>query len=253
MKIPLLAALQFLTVIPVQLPRTPTMREQGQALLCYPLIGLGLGLLLAPAGWALAAVLPATLAAALLLALWVGLTGALHLDGVADTADGWLGGHGDRARTLSIMRDSHSGAAAVVAVGLLLLVKFAALSALLAAGWWLLLVAAPVAGRAAMPLLLSALPYARVGGLGAEMARSVSQAAAAQLAAVSFLVVALLGAWHSGIWGGLLVVALPLGLLALWARMLRARLGGTTGDTAGAALEMVEAAVLVAACALLPA
>lgn len=252
MKIPLLAALQFLTVIPVRLPRAPTAREQGQTLLCYPLVGLGMGALLAAAAFLLAAVLPPMPASALLLTLWVGLTGALHLDGLADTADGWLGGHGDRRRTLSIMRDSHSGAAAVVAVALLLLVKLAALSVLMAAHAWLVLIAAPLAGRAAMPLLLAALPYARVGGIGAEMVRALPVARAGQVAALSFIAVSLLCVLQTGPVTALLAVALPLALLWLWSRMLRARLGGTTGDTAGAALEAVEAAVLIAACVVLP-
>lgn len=252
MKLPLLAALQFLTVIPVRLPRALTPREQGRTLLCYPLIGLGLGLLLAAAAWGLSAVLPTMPAAALLLAFWVGLTGALHLDGLADTADGWLGGHGDRRRTLSIMRDSHSGAAAVVAVALLLLIKLAALSVLMAEQAWLVLIAAPLAGRAAMPLLLAALPYARVGGIGAEMARALPVARAGQIAALSFIGVLLLCGLQAGPVIALLSVTLPLALLWLWSRMLRARLGGTTGDTAGAALEAVEAAVLIAACVTLP-
>ncbi|WP_043767393.1 adenosylcobinamide-GDP ribazoletransferase [Algiphilus aromaticivorans] len=252
MKIPLLAALQFLTVIPVRLPRALTPSEQGQVLLCYPVIGLGLGLSLAAAAWVLNTVLPPMPASALLLAGWAVVTGALHLDGLADTADGWLGGHGDRRRTLSIMRDSHSGAAAVVAAAVLLLIKFSALSVVVAGQAWLVLIAAPLAGRAAMPLLLAALPYARVGGIGAEMARALPVARAGQLAALSFIGVLLLCGLQAGPVVALLAVALPLGLLWLWARMLRARLGGTTGDTAGAALEAVEAAVLIAACVVLP-
>lgn len=252
MKLPLFAALQFLTIIPVSLPRALTPREQGQTLLCYPLIGLGLGLLLAAAAWVLNTVLPPMPAAALLLAAWAGLTGALHLDGLADTADGWLGGHGDRRRTLSIMRDSHSGAAAVAAVAALLLIKFSALSVLVGGQAWLVLVAAPLAGRASMPLLLAALPYARVGGIGAEMARALPVTRAGQLAALSFIGVLLLCGLQVGPVVALFAVVLPLGLLWLWARMLRARLGGTTGDTAGAALEAVEAAVLIAACVVLP-
>ena len=252
MKIPLLAALQFLTIIPVRLPRALTAREQGQALLCYPLIGLGMGAALAVAALLLDSALPPLPAAALLLALWVGLTGALHLDGLADTADGWLGGQGDRRRTLSIMRDAHSGAAASVAVALLLLIKIAALSVLMAPQGWLVLIAAPLAGRAAMPLLLAALPYARVGGIGAEMARALPVARAGQVAALSFIGVLLLCGAQLGPVTALLAVTLPLALLWLWSRMLRARLGGTTGDTAGAALEAVEAAVLIAACVTLP-
>ena len=73
------------------------------------------------------------LQAALLLALWVALTGALHLDGLADSADAWLGGFGDPARTLEIMKDPRSGPVAVVVLVLLLLLKFSALLVVLQA------------------------------------------------------------------------------------------------------------------------
>lgn len=246
--LPVLGALQFLTVIPVHLPRALTATEQARALLCYPMVGVGIGVGMAALGWLLDALLPAMPAAALLLAFWVGVTGALHLDGLADTADAWLGGHGDRARTLAIMRDTHSGAAAVAAVALLLLLKFAALVSLLAAGWWWVLAVAPVVGRAAMPLLLSALPYVREDGIGTDAARLLAPMHGAQVAVLSLAAVLAMVAWLAGWLAALVMIALPLSMLAIWARALRHRLGGTTGDTAGAALEMVEAAVLVAAC-----
>src|SRR5919108_3069538 len=100
---PALIAVQFLTCFPLRLEPPPSGREAGLSLLWYPAVGLLLGFLL----WAAAVLLSPLarpLAAAVVLTLWVACTGALHLDGLADTADAWVGGRGDRERTLAIMK-----------------------------------------------------------------------------------------------------------------------------------------------------
>ena len=125
-----LMAVQFLTCWPIRLEPPPARREVGLSLLWYPAVGLLLGLLIWVATILLSP-LATPLAAAVVLALWVSCTGALHLDGLGDTADAWVGGRGDRERTLAIMKDPYSGPIAVAAVVCLLLVKFGALSALL--------------------------------------------------------------------------------------------------------------------------
>jgi len=126
---PMLIAVAIPDLLPHPPGGAPVGREAGLSLLWYPAVGLLLGLLLWVAAMLLSP-LATPLAAALVLAAWVSCTGALHLDGLADTADGWVGGHGDRERTLAIMKDPCSGPVAVAAVVCLLLVKFAALSAL---------------------------------------------------------------------------------------------------------------------------
>jgi adenosylcobinamide-GDP ribazoletransferase len=102
----------------------------------YPAVGLVIGLIL----WLVGAVLVATtslfLAATLVLVVWVAITGALHLDGVADCADAWVGGLGDRQKVLRILKDPRCGSMAVVSLILLLLTKLAALQLLLAAPRW---------------------------------------------------------------------------------------------------------------------
>ena len=105
---PLLIALQFLTRLPVRLPGMPEPQQIGRSLLFYPLVGLLLGLALLALEWVLGDT-STLLEAALLLAAWVALSGGLHLDGLADTADAWVGGYGDRERTLAIMKDPRSG------------------------------------------------------------------------------------------------------------------------------------------------
>ena len=111
--LPFWIALQFLSSLPIRLSGMPKPQELGRSLLFYPLVGLLFGLLLWGAN-ALLAGAPLMLHAALLLTLWVLLSGGLHLDGLADSADAWLGGFGDRERTLTIMKDPRSGPIAVV-------------------------------------------------------------------------------------------------------------------------------------------
>ena len=129
----LLVALQFLTRLPVRLSAMPTPEQFGRAVLCYPLVGVLIGVVLYAAARSLDGT-PPLLQAALLLSLWVALSGALHLDGLADMADAWIGGLGDRERTLAIMKDPRSGPVAVVVLVLVLLLKFSALAALLGQG-----------------------------------------------------------------------------------------------------------------------
>ena len=236
---PLLIALQFLTCLPVRLNGKPEPQQVGKSLLYYPLVGLLIGSLL----WLLDMALgssAAPLKAALLLTAWVALTGALHLDGLADSADAWLGGGGDRERTLAIMKDPRSGPAAVVVLVLLLLLKFVALWVLLAEGGELALLLAPVLGRSAVLGLFLGTPYVRQGGLGQGLAEHLprGQVTGALIAAVLLCLVLVDAGWLA------LLVAGGVGWLAR--RAMCRRIGGTTGDTAGALLELVECSVLVA-------
>jgi adenosylcobinamide-GDP ribazoletransferase len=236
---PLLIALQFLTRLPVRLPGMPAAQQVGRSLLWYPLVGLLLGGLLLGLHGLLGAT-PTLLQAAIVLAVWVGLSGGLHLDGLADTADAWVGGQGDRERTLEIMKDPRSGPIAVVLLALVLLLKFAALVVLLERGAWAGLLLAPWLGRALLPLLFFTTPYVRAGGLGQALSEHLPRERLPLILALHSLAMLLLG------WNGLL--ALLAAVLSFWLlrRAFIARLGGATGDTAGALLELAECAVLVA-------
>lgn len=238
---PFLIALQFLTRLPVPLDGHLNESDVGRSLLCYPLVGLTLGLLLAALAWLLGSV-PVFLRAALLLAVWVAITGALHLDGLADSIDAWAGGHGDRERTLAIMRDPCSGPMGVVTVVLTLIVKLGALIALCEAGDALAIVFVPVLGRTVLPLLFLTTPYVRPGGLGAALSAHLPRRAARWVVAVTTLVVSLL----LGAKGVFLLLITACVFLLLRAAIQR-RIGGTTGDPAGAMVELIEAAALTAA------
>lgn len=233
--LPLWIALQFLSSLPVSLPGMPAPREVGRSLLWYPLVGLLFGLLLWLASHFLQGT-PAPLHAALLLTLWVLLSGALHLDGLADSADAWLGGFGDRERTLLIMKDPRSGPIAVVTLVLVLLLKFCAIWVLVERGIGAQLLLAPLIGRAAMLGLFLSTPYVRQGGLGQALAEHLPRQAAGWVLLGCMLFCLFLGGW---------IVVVALAVFAWLRQLMCRRLGGTTGDTAGAMLELLELTVVL--------
>ena len=237
--LPLWIALQFLSSLPIRLPGMPEPQQLGRSLLFYPLVGLLFGVIL----WVFNLVLagaPLLLRAALLLTVWVLLSGALHLDGLADSADAWLGGFGDRERTLTIMKDPRSGPIAVVTLVLVLLLKFCALLALVEQGHAVMLIIVPLLGRAALLGLFLTTPYVRAGGLGQALADHLPRRAGWWVLGASALACLLIA-------GVKAIVALVVAFVGfVWLRqVMMRRLGGTTGDTAGALLELLEVAVLV--------
>lgn len=235
---PFFIALQFLTRVPVRLHGPPAAAETARSLLYYPLVGLLLGLGLAGLHAALQG-LPPPLPAAVVVLAWVLITGALHLDGLADSADAWMGGGGDRARSLAILKDPRCGTAGVAAVVLVLMLKFSALQAGGEEGT-AALVLAPFLGRTAVVALFLSTPYVRPGGLGATLSTHLPRRRGAWAVALSALLA--LAAWGvHGLAALVIAAALLLGLRALMCR----RLGGTTGDTAGAVVELVETALLL--------
>ncbi|HEY0504067.1 MAG TPA: adenosylcobinamide-GDP ribazoletransferase [Lysobacter sp.] len=238
----LLVAVGFLTRIPVPARAFDDARARAASLAWYPLVGGLIGALLCALGWALPDGRPLLVAALVLLA-WVALTGALHLDGLADSADAWIGGMGGtwderRTRTLDIMKDPRSGPAGVCAVVLMLLLKFAALASLPPAAWaWVWI--APLLARMAVTCAFLTTPYVRGGGLGSALADAPR--AACWIASLLGAIACALAGWRGALALGCAIVA-----FGLWRRACMRRLGGITGDTAGALVEIVEAAVLVA-------
>lgn len=238
---PFLVALQFLTWLPVHLPEPPEDRDLGESLLYYPLVGLVLGLVLAALAWAMGDG-SSMLHAAVLLTTWVLMTGGLHLDGLADSADAWVGGQGSRERTLTIMKDPYCGPAGTVALILLLLVKLAALDALDAQHHELPLVLAPLIGRTSLPALFISTPYVRPGGLGEVLARQCPLWPTVAVVLGTVAAIPLTTGMHT-LWS----LASAFATFAVLRDLMLRRLGGTTGDTAGAMVELVEASVLVTA------
>lgn len=235
---PFWLALQFLTRLPTTRLDGVDEREVGLSLLFYPVVGLIIGGLLYLAAKLLTIVSP-LFAAALIVALWLWLTGALHIDGLADMADAWVGGHGSRERTLAIMKDPYCGPMGVSAVVALLLLKFAALVVVIESLPRLLLMA-PVIGRGLVLLLMLTTPYCREKGLASSMVARMPRRALWVL--VLLLAVALPALFQ---WLGAILLVVILLLFVTYRRALVRRLGGYTGDTAGALVEISEIFTLV--------
>lgn len=231
-----LVALQFLTIFPVKLNSPVSSAVMGRSLVFYPLVGLLLGVVLITIELLLSAQ-DTLVSAALILTLWVVLTGGLHLDGLADSSDAWLGGLGDKVRTLTIMKDPACGPTGVLALLLVLLLKFVAIVALIDTQQSLALLWAVLLARTAVPLLFLTTPYQREQGLGSAMRAAMSEDAVRKMLLIIAAAAVLLG--------GTGVVLTTLVVFLLLRYLMERRLGGFTGDTAGAMIELLETTVLL--------
>jgi len=244
-----LSAVQFLTIVPVRLKVKPGNAQLGRSLLFYPLVGALLGAWLALIA-ALCANLPPLVTAALLLAALSIASGGLHLDGLADSCDALAGG-GDRARALAIMRDPRCGALGAAAVVVILIAKFAAFTALASApvsGAAIAFAAATAASRATVIALYATTDYVRTAGAGSALAAHLPRAAGMAVLAATATAIAAAGAMSRfGLGGGAILLATAAVAFTVCRRLMVARIGGATGDTTGATVEMVETAMLLAA------
>ncbi|MFG1358281.1 adenosylcobinamide-GDP ribazoletransferase [Xanthobacter pseudotagetidis] len=248
----LLVALRFYSRLPVA-PKAGAADGYGPPDLdriayAIPLAGAVIGLIGAAAFLiGHAAGFGADPSAVLAVAAMVLATGAVHEDGLADTADGFGGGR-DPARRLEIMRDSRIGTYGATALGLALLLRVTTLTTLLAVAGpvraALTLAAAAAVSRAAGILLLRALPPARADGASAGVGQP-SPEAATSCALVAALVAALVLVPSFGVGATFAGILAPLLALFAMARLSRHMIGGQTGDVAGATQQMAEIAFLL--------
>lgn len=244
-------SLGLLTIIPVGTIGDVDRRRARSAMLLAPLVGLLLGVIAAAVLVGVRALVPSTLgvllAAVLTVAALAYLTRALHLDGLADTADA-LGSGKPAERALDIARRGDIGPFGVVTIVMALLVQVSALAIAIDAGWGALaVVVAVVTGRVAALLACTrGVPAARPEGLGALVAGTVPRTAALAWAVLVVAGAAAAGAWMTGhAWAPALGVGAGLALgMALVARSV-GRLGGITGDVLGAVVEAATATALV--------
>ncbi|MFC1977151.1 adenosylcobinamide-GDP ribazoletransferase [Chloroflexota bacterium] len=242
-----LAALSFLTIIPVPRRRETTPEEVGRSIVYFPVVGGIIGLILVGLNWLLDLFLPPDLVNGLLIVSMVVISGALHLDGLVDTCDG-IAGHKTVEARWQVMRDSRVGAFGVIGVFLLLLVKYVSLGSVPENWLMVTLVLMPVVSRWAMVYAVFTYPYARPQGLGKAfkqgtswqgfvVATVIAMAVAiglARLANVTYFYLAGLAIMF-GVW--IIVVAT--------AAYLKRKFSGLTGDTYGAISEVAEVAVLI--------
>lgn len=238
------AALGFLTVLPVPAGWGGGERELSRCAPFFPVVGLLIGAVAAGWVWGLGRALPAWPASVLTVIALIGVSRGLHMDGLSDTADGFLSSR-SRERILEIMRDSHVGAMGVMAIVCAILLKAAALASLSEAVRWRAALLTPVAGRCALVVSMAALPYARgTEGLGALFYRGRSRIDGVW--AVLFL--GLVG-WAAAGAAGLAASALSVALTLLFALYTYRKIGGATGDSLGAACELAEIVPALALCA----
>lgn len=236
-----LYAVKFLTRLPVGKTLAAETALSGDTLPWYAPVGMVIGILMAATAWLLWQwiELPPLIVGVAVLITWVGITGALHLDGLADCADAWMGGHTPE-RMLEIMKDTSCGVGAIVAVVLLLLVKLSALSVLLEQGGWILLVFPPVIARITVSIVISSTSYIRSGGIGGSLQSSLSTKAIGLSGLVMSLVLCMVSLSSFIV----AVVASAAAFLVIYYYFIKP-LKGATGDIYGALIETVESFVLV--------
>ena len=241
----LVLALQFLTRLPLPAVRADA-DDFARSMRWFPAAGLAVGGSVALAWWLARSVAPfmapsmggsigdGWIAALCGLGAWVAVTGALHLDGLGDVADGAGAAHKDPARLSAVMADPHVGSFAVVAIGMQLLAKLVLLHALAPGQVWALLLVAPLARAAPLAWTLALPPLHE--GLGSRFRSAVTWrhlALWSVIGAVAALLVA----------PALLAVFLA---VPAWGWWLRRRIGGISGDGHGAGIEVVETLLLLA-------
>lgn len=232
-----LSALAFLT--PVRVPERWCGGQRGLrgAPAFFPVVGAVIGGVAAAITFGLDQVLPALAASVVVVLVLVAASRGLHIDGLADTADGLFSAR-PRDRVLEIMRDSHIGTMGVVAVAGVLLLKVALLSSVEGSLRWQMVLLAPIAGRCALLLVMSVFPYARPeGGLATVFVSGRRRAVLLAAWAVAALFVA---GWLCASKRGLVAAGAALAAALLLGWYVYRRVGGYTGDTLGASSEVVE-------------
>jgi adenosylcobinamide-GDP ribazoletransferase len=235
-----LAAFRFLTIIPIRWHADQDDRFFQHSLHYFPLLGALIGIAVGALSLCFESFLPRSVVAVLVIFLLAAVSGCLHLDGLADTADGFLSSR-PRERILEIMRDSRTGAMGVIALSLVLLLKFAALSSLGQIELYTTIFLMPVAGRCAIVCLMALLPYARKeDGLG-----RIFYSKHCRMSALWSLIFLLILAPFLGIRTIMLVSCITIVTVLLFSLWCRRKIGGATGDTLGAVCEITEMVVAV--------
>ena len=233
------AALQFLTIIPISKGIKIEKENLAKSTIFSPLVGFLIGGILVLINFSLRRFIPALILNLLLLSVWVGLSGGLHLDGFADTVDGLSGGK-NKEEILRIMADSCIGAKGAIALILLLGTKFLFLCQLPFGSRNYALFFAPAAGRWAMFLTAVFFPYAKKEGMG----KMFVQNATLKGAIITSLLMILLGFFFFKFSFFYLLLGILLTIFLL-GKIFKSRIGGITGDCLGAINEIVEVVTLL--------
>ena len=240
------AAIGLLTRLPMRVDTDAATARGATAAWAYPLVGLVVGGLAGLVGMiALTIGLSAGVAAMLVIGTQIIVTGALHEDGLADTADGFWGGW-DTENRLHIMKDSAIGTYGVLALILIVGLRWTALTAIMTtSGFGGALVTAAVLSRAAMPVLMHMLPNARQSGLSRAVGRPARVTAG--ISTVIGIATALVLTGASVV--PMVIVTTAVTCACAW--IAYCKIKGQTGDVLGATQQICETACLIASAALL--
>jgi adenosylcobinamide-GDP ribazoletransferase len=243
---PLLAAIQFLTVIPFPKSFTGGEKELEKCMLFFPVVGLLIGIIIAAFDHVMGFMLPLLPASVMTAIAMTAISGGLHMDGLADTADGFFSAR-PRERILEIMRDSRTGVMGVLAVVFVIVLKVSVLISLPPPFRPGIIVLMPLAGRCSFVVMMTALPYVRREG-GLATAFGVGKSWLNVLWTSAFLLAA---GWLAGRWMGLAASFSALLMAALFSVYCFRKIGGYTGDTLGAGCELTEIIPAIAAVVLM--
>ena len=237
-----LAALQFLTRLPVRLRAAPDMTTM---VVWFPVAGLVIGGLVGGVGAAAFELVPPLVAGALAVVIGLLVTGAFHEDGLGDIADAFGGGY-TVERRLEIMKDSRHGTYGVAAMCASIVVRVMSIGSLpSAATVFAACVAAHVLARATAVGLMAAVPLAGHSGLGADYGRSTTvRRAATALVTGTAITTLVIGWWAAPLLAACVASAVLVGALA------RHKIGGINGDVLGACEQVAECACVVVISAL---
>ena len=247
-----LDALRFLTIIPLPWRREASPEELGRSITYFPLVGIIIGFILAGLSWLLGLILPSAVVNVLLIVSLAVISGALHLDGFADTCDG-IAGHRTVEARWQVMHDSRVGGFSIAGVCLLLLVKYISLNSIPQHLLMVALILMPVISRWAMVYALFAYPYARPSGLGKAFKQGTNWQRFSLATIITLAVaVGLTGLPNTAYsyLAGLAMVGGTWVIITAMAAYLRRRFAGLTGDTYGAINEVAEVGVLILVCLL---
>ncbi len=229
-----LAAVRFLTILPLPGDRGAAERDLAGSVPFFPVVGILLGAVAAALSGIVSIAAPPMLAGAAVVILLVAFSGGMHMDGLSDTADGFLSGRPGE-KVLEIMKDSRAGPMGVTAIACVLLAKFASVASLPGMRFRHAVFLMPLAGRCALVFHMALLPYLPQQGLGTIFYRNRPRLSAVWAAAVLGV-----AGWASLGFAGLVAAGLCLAASLAFAWGCRRRIGGATGDTCGAACEIVE-------------
>jgi adenosylcobinamide-GDP ribazoletransferase len=237
----LIAAIQFLTIFPVPASFNCGEKELRGSVVFFPIVGLLIGGFLAILDFGIVWIFPPLPASVLVVILMLAASGCLHMDGLADTADGFLSAR-PKERVLEIMRDSRIGSMGAIAIVSVIALKVAALASIPGRRHWMIVLLMPIAGRCALVVSMAIAPYAReTGGLVSAFGRTKWPVPFFALLFLAMLSWAMLGIMGLVAAAGSIISTF---LISCWSKR---KIGGFTGDTLGAACEIAEAVLALIA------